>query len=108
MTQALWGLIGVVIGAIIGVVLLTLRRRAEKDLAQRLLEQAQEEKARELSAIIEQLKIGGRLCIPVGGQRGIQSLRLVAKSADGKLTTADLMPVRFVPMTGEALRDPGE
>ena len=58
MTQALWVLIGVVVGAVIGVIVLTLRRRAEKDLAQRLLETTQEEKARELSAIIEQLKIG--------------------------------------------------
>jgi len=58
MTQALWVLIGIVIGAVIGVIVLTLRRSAEKDLAQRLLETTQEEKARELSAIIEQLKIG--------------------------------------------------
>ena len=58
MTQALWVLIGVVVGAVIGVIVLTLRRRAEKDLAQHLLETTQEEKARELSAIIEQLKIG--------------------------------------------------
>jgi protein-L-isoaspartate(D-aspartate) O-methyltransferase len=52
--------------------------------------------------LIEQLKEGGKLCIPVGTEGGIQSLRLVTKSSEGKLTTADLMPVRFVPMTGEA------
>ncbi len=56
--------------------------------------------------LIEQLKVGGKLCVPVGTQGGIQWLRLVTKSADGKLSTADLMPVRFVPMTGEALTNP--
>ncbi|MCH8966794.1 MAG: protein-L-isoaspartate(D-aspartate) O-methyltransferase [Planctomycetes bacterium] len=52
--------------------------------------------------LIEQLKPGGRLCIPVGDERGVQSLRLVTKSADGELKTTDLLPVRFVPMTGDA------
>lgn len=52
--------------------------------------------------LIEQLKPGGRLCIPVGGRRGVQSLRLVTKTVAGKLETTDLIPVRFVPMTGRA------
>ena len=52
--------------------------------------------------LIEQLKEGGKLCIPVGTEGGVQSLRLITKSLDGKLTAADLMPVRFVPMTGDA------
>ncbi len=52
--------------------------------------------------LIEQLKPGGRLCIPVGDLLGVQSLRLVQKADNGELTTSDLLPVRFVPMTGEA------
>ncbi|MFQ5591463.1 MAG: protein-L-isoaspartate(D-aspartate) O-methyltransferase [Phycisphaerae bacterium] len=52
--------------------------------------------------LIEQLKVGGRLCIPVGRQGGIQNLRLVTKSADGELKHTDLIPVSFVPMTGKA------
>jgi len=56
--------------------------------------------------LIEQLKPQGRLCIPVGDQGGIQSLKLAVKSAQGDLTTTDLIPVRFVPMTGEALDGP--
>ena len=53
-------------------------------------------------ALIEQLKVGGRICIPVGSQIGGQWLRLVTKTADDKLETSDLLPVRFVPMTGDA------
>lgn len=56
--------------------------------------------------LVEQLKPGGRLCIPVGGQGRIQKLVLVKKSEKGKLTSTDLIPVRFVPMTGEAQNKP--
>jgi DNA recombination protein RmuC len=56
MTEVLWGLAGVVIGAVIVFVVLALRRRSEGAVAQQLLEAAQEEKVQELSAIIEQLK----------------------------------------------------
>ncbi len=52
--------------------------------------------------LIEQLKEGGRMCIPVGSQRRVQSLHLITKLADGKLDTDNLIPVRFVPMTGDA------
>lgn len=52
--------------------------------------------------LVEQLKPGGRLCIPVGDQGRIQKLVLVKKSEEGKLKSTDLIPVRFVPMTGEA------
>ena len=49
--------------------------------------------------LVEQLKVGGRMVIPVGkwGQR----LTLITKDKDGVTTQKDL-PVRFVPMTGEA------
>jgi protein-L-isoaspartate(D-aspartate) O-methyltransferase len=48
----------------------------------------------------DQLKIGGRMIIPVGGP-GTQSLYLIAKDDKG-LTTHEVLSVRFVPMTGKA------
>ncbi len=47
----------------------------------------------------EQLKVGGRLVIPVG--EAFQSLRLIRRGAEG-YTVENIAPVRFVPMTGEA------
>ena len=50
--------------------------------------------------LIHQLKLGGRMIIPVGGRFLIQQLLLVVKDTDGKVTTRQLLPVRFVPLTG--------
>lgn len=47
--------------------------------------------------LVEQLKPGGRLIIPVGSIYGIQNLILVLKDEDGEVTTETLLPVRFVP-----------
>ena len=47
--------------------------------------------------LIEQLKDGGRMIIPVGTPFLKQSLILVDKR-DGKVTTTSLLPVRFVPL----------
>jgi protein-L-isoaspartate(D-aspartate) O-methyltransferase len=47
----------------------------------------------------EQLAVGGRLVIPVGPQYGEQSLQVLVKQASGELTTFDVLPVRFVPLT---------
>ena len=52
--------------------------------------------------LIEQLKPGGRMCIPVGIGPWSQSLVLATKDKDGKLSQRDILPVRFVPMTGQA------
>ena len=49
--------------------------------------------------LLNQLAEGGRLVAPVG--EGYQMLQLVEKQ-DGKLKYQDVIPVRFVPMTGEA------
>jgi protein-L-isoaspartate(D-aspartate) O-methyltransferase len=49
--------------------------------------------------LVDQLKMGGRLVIPVGS--GFQELVRITKTADGT-RREDLLPVRFVPMTGEA------
>ncbi len=50
--------------------------------------------------LIQQLKPGGRMVIPVGGPFFVQQLMMVEKAADGSLTTRHLLPVRFVPLTG--------
>jgi protein-L-isoaspartate(D-aspartate) O-methyltransferase len=51
--------------------------------------------------LIEQLKPGGRMVIPVGSPFLTQYLLLVEKSAAGRVTTRELLPVLFVPLTGE-------
>ncbi len=48
--------------------------------------------------LIEQLKRGGTMVIPVGGAYGIQDLIVVTKDAEGKVSRESMMPVRFVPM----------
>jgi protein-L-isoaspartate(D-aspartate) O-methyltransferase len=50
--------------------------------------------------LAQQLKPGGRMVIPVGESFLPQYLVLVDKAADGKLTTRQLLPVQFVPLTG--------
>lgn len=50
--------------------------------------------------LVNQLAPGGRLVIPVG--RGDQELVVIEKDAKGKVRKRDALPVRFVPMTGEA------
>ena len=47
--------------------------------------------------LVEQLKPGGRMIIPVGSPFQMQHLMLVEKHEDGRITTRSLMPVRFVP-----------
>jgi protein-L-isoaspartate(D-aspartate) O-methyltransferase len=49
--------------------------------------------------LIDQLKPGGRLVIPVGGQWEVQELLVVERKADGATTTRRTIPVRFVPLT---------
>jgi len=50
--------------------------------------------------LLDQLKEGGRMIIPVG-EMGVQELMLLEKRG-GKLEQRSVLPVRFVPMTGEA------
>jgi len=49
--------------------------------------------------LIQQLKPGGRMVIPVGGPFATQSLVLVEKTAAGKVRTREVLPVLFVPLT---------
>jgi protein-L-isoaspartate(D-aspartate) O-methyltransferase len=50
--------------------------------------------------LIAQLKPGGRMIIPVGEPFRVQRLVLITKAADGSLRSRQLLPVRFVPLTG--------
>jgi protein-L-isoaspartate(D-aspartate) O-methyltransferase len=59
-------------------------------------------------ALIEQLKTGGKLVIPVGESAGAQTLYLMEKQKDGKATRREILAVRFVPLTGESLKGGSE
>ncbi|WP_431064376.1 protein-L-isoaspartate(D-aspartate) O-methyltransferase [Methylotuvimicrobium sp.] len=51
--------------------------------------------------LIKQLKPGGRMIIPVGGRFTVQHLVLVNKDQENRITSRQLLPVRFVPLTGD-------
>jgi len=55
--------------------------------------------------LIEQLKPTGRMILPVEGEFGFQHLILVTKDEHAELHRENVMPVRFVPMTGRT-REP--
>jgi protein-L-isoaspartate(D-aspartate) O-methyltransferase len=50
--------------------------------------------------LVRQLKLGGRMVIPVGTSFLTQHLMLVEKQPDGSVTTRQILPVSFVPVTG--------
>ncbi|MFP4064984.1 MAG: protein-L-isoaspartate(D-aspartate) O-methyltransferase [Bacteroidales bacterium] len=50
------------------------------------------------NALKEQLKTGGKLLIPLGN--GFQKLTLIKKTSEEEFVEHDLIPVRFVPLTG--------
>jgi protein-L-isoaspartate(D-aspartate) O-methyltransferase len=51
--------------------------------------------------LVRQLKKGGRMIIPVGSRFQTQYLTLVEKDKQGAITTRQILPVTFVPFTGE-------
>ena len=51
--------------------------------------------------LIEQLKPGGRMVIPVGAPMQVQHLMLIEKRDDGSVVRRAIMAVRFVPLTGD-------
>lgn len=51
--------------------------------------------------LVQQLAPGGRMAIPVGGPFQVQNLVLLEKGMDGSVTTRSVLPVQFVPLTGE-------
>lgn len=48
--------------------------------------------------LLEQLKPGGRMMIPIGPEGGLQELVLVEKDVEGAVRKRSVMPVRFVPL----------
>ncbi len=56
--------------------------------------------------LVEQLKVGGRMVIPVG--EWDQELMKIRKLKSGRLERTYIVPVRFVPMTGEAEKKKGK
>jgi protein-L-isoaspartate(D-aspartate) O-methyltransferase len=49
-------------------------------------------------ALVDQLKPGGRMVIPVGGEGEMQYLKVLVKRADGGVDEKRVLPVRFVPL----------
>jgi len=50
------------------------------------------------AALVEQLKPGGRMVIPVGGTGELQYLKVLEKRPDGTVNDKRVLPVRFVPL----------
>jgi protein-L-isoaspartate(D-aspartate) O-methyltransferase len=51
--------------------------------------------------LIRQLKPGGRMVIPVGASFMVQQLMLVEKNLDGTVSSRQILPVNFVPLTAQ-------
>lgn len=58
--------------------------------------------------LVKQLKVGGRIVIPVGSAFYTQNLIIVEKKEEGKIVTRSVCPVSFVPMTGDIRKQPRE
>jgi protein-L-isoaspartate(D-aspartate) O-methyltransferase len=50
--------------------------------------------------LVRQLKPGGRMVIPVGAPFMTQHLQVLEKDANGAIVSRQILPVRFVPLTG--------
>ena len=51
--------------------------------------------------LLKQIKPGGRMILPKEDQAGFQYLVLITKDKNGNIQKKRILPVRFVPMTGE-------
>jgi protein-L-isoaspartate(D-aspartate) O-methyltransferase len=51
--------------------------------------------------LVQQLAPGGVMIIPVGGPFTVQQLTLVEKAPNGQVKTRQVLPVAFVPLTGD-------
>jgi protein-L-isoaspartate(D-aspartate) O-methyltransferase len=51
--------------------------------------------------LVDQLAVGGRLVLPLGPRLGGQMLTVLTRQEDGGLTREDVLPVQFVPLTGD-------
>ena len=56
-------------------------------------------------ALLDQLRPGGRLIIPIGLPYWSQQLLLIEKGMNGEIKTRDVLSVVFVPMTGSGHTD---
>lgn len=54
--------------------------------------------------LIEQLRPGGRMVLPVGPEQGTKRLMLVEKDSSGKVRSRNVQLVNFVPLTRDAAR----
>ena len=52
--------------------------------------------------LLDQLKPGGKLILPLGNVRYSQNMTLIEKDSQGKMHTSQHGQVRFVPMVGAA------
>ncbi len=52
-------------------------------------------------ALVQQLKVGGKMVLPVGTPRAAQNLTVVTKLKNGGYTAKEVLPVAFVPLTGD-------
>ena len=51
--------------------------------------------------LLAQLKPGAKMILPVGEVHGGQNLVLVTKDANGEVTSRNVLPAMFVPLTGD-------
>ena len=51
--------------------------------------------------LLQQLKSGGRMVIPLGPPFGLQHLTVLDRDPSGRVRTRQLFPVSFVPLTGQ-------
>ncbi len=51
--------------------------------------------------LVGQLRVGGRMIIPVGSRFATQELILITRISEDQVTTRQVLPVRFVPLTGD-------
>jgi protein-L-isoaspartate(D-aspartate) O-methyltransferase len=50
--------------------------------------------------LLKQLRPAGRMIIPIGSRFMVQDLLLIEKSSTGEFSVRQILPVRFVPLTG--------
>ncbi len=55
-------------------------------------------------AVLDQIRFGGRLCVPLGPPGGVQDLRLFVRGSPTGTSSRSLGAVRFVPVLGHGAR----